>query len=116
MNDGGMDVSEDGGLTWTNRSNGLAATMFYDVDVAASDVRQYGGGAQDNGTITTNARADQFFGLAAMAAGWCTIPRSYAYVGNVAIHGPGAFRSSSMQEVTLSLTEGEMRAASGWCT
>jgi hypothetical protein len=61
MNDGGMDVSEDGGLTWTNHSNGLAATMFYDVDVA-SDVRQYGGGAQDNSTvITTNAWADQFF-------------------------------------------------------
>src|SRR5262249_35599151 len=44
MNDGGMDRSEDGGRTWTNRSNGLAATMFYDIDVAQSDPRLYGGG------------------------------------------------------------------------
>ena len=27
---GGMDVSEDGGRNWSNRSNGLAVTMFYD--------------------------------------------------------------------------------------
>jgi len=52
-NDGGMDTSSDGGKTWANRSNGLAATMFYDIDVAQSDGQQYGGGAQDNGTITT---------------------------------------------------------------
>ena len=35
-NDGGMDLSPDGGA-WTNRSNGLAVTMFYDADVAQSD-------------------------------------------------------------------------------
>ncbi|HEY1338818.1 MAG TPA: hypothetical protein VGF59_14985 [Bryobacteraceae bacterium] len=52
-NDGGMDVSKDGGLNWANRSNGLAATMFYDIDVAPSDARNYGGGAQDNGTVVT---------------------------------------------------------------
>jgi photosystem II stability/assembly factor-like uncharacterized protein len=55
MNDGGMDVSFDGGLKWTNRSNGLAVTMFYDVDVAQSDGRTFGGGAQDNGTVATLA-------------------------------------------------------------
>jgi photosystem II stability/assembly factor-like uncharacterized protein len=33
-NDGGLDVSEDGGKNWTNRSSGLAVTMFYDIDVA----------------------------------------------------------------------------------
>ena len=36
-NDGGMDMSEDGGVTWSNRSSGIAATMFYDIDVAQSD-------------------------------------------------------------------------------
>jgi photosystem II stability/assembly factor-like uncharacterized protein len=55
MNDGGMDVSMDGGLTWTNRSNGLAVSMFYDVDVAQSDGRMFGGGLQDNGTNVTLA-------------------------------------------------------------
>ena len=112
MNDGGMDVSEDGGLTWTNRSNGLAATMFYDVDVAASDVRQYGGGAQDNGTvITTDARADQFFEKFGGDGGWMvydpTDPThmwvTWQFMGLV------HFRGNSMQEVTLSLTEAEMR-------
>ena len=44
MNDGGMDVSMDGGVTWVNRSNGLAVSMFYDVDVAQSDGRIFGGG------------------------------------------------------------------------
>jgi len=55
MNDGGMDVSTDGGLTWENRSNGLAVSMFYDVDVAQSDGRMFGGGLQDNGTNVTLA-------------------------------------------------------------
>lgn len=55
MNDGGMDVSLNGGLTWENRSNGLAVSMFYDVDVAQSDGRMFGGGLQDNGTNVTLA-------------------------------------------------------------
>ena len=52
-NDGGLDVSEDGGRKWNNRSEGLAITMFYDLDVAPSDGRFFGGGAQDNGTVIT---------------------------------------------------------------
>lgn len=74
MNDGGMDVSEDGGKTWKNRSNGLACTMFYDVDVAQSDGRTYGGGAQDNGTvITTNGQPDAFFEIDGGDGGWMLI-------------------------------------------
>ncbi|MDX6447281.1 MAG: hypothetical protein QOH71_4355 [Blastocatellia bacterium] len=52
-NDGGLDVSEDGGNNWKNCSNGLAVTMFYDLDVAQSNGLYYGGGSQDNGTIIT---------------------------------------------------------------
>ena len=79
-NDGGMDFSEDGGLTWSNRSNGLAITMFYDADVAQSDARNFGGGTQDNGTnITTAGRPDDPSKFsAAMAAGWCSIRRMRA--------------------------------------
>jgi photosystem II stability/assembly factor-like uncharacterized protein len=70
-NDGGLDVSEDGGLTWTNRSNGLAVTMFYDVDVAQSDGKNVGGGAQDNGTlVTTNGERDAYFELLGGDGGW----------------------------------------------
>jgi hypothetical protein len=70
-NDGGLDVSDDGGITWTNRSNGLAITMYYDVDVAQSDGRHFGGGAQDNGTlVTTRGRADDHFEILGGDGGW----------------------------------------------
>ena len=73
-NDGGLDVSVDGGNRWENRSNGLATNMFYDVDVAQTDVRFFGGGAQDNGTIvTTDGRADTFFEIDGGDGGWIVI-------------------------------------------
>jgi photosystem II stability/assembly factor-like uncharacterized protein len=60
-NDGGMDVSEDGGLHWKNRSDGLSITMFYDLDVAPSNGLYFGGGAQDNGTVVTKTGAGSTF-------------------------------------------------------
>jgi len=63
-NDGGLDVSEDRGHSWRNRSNGLAVTMFYNMDVAQSDARVYGGGAQDNGTVITLKGGGDDFGEA----------------------------------------------------
>jgi photosystem II stability/assembly factor-like uncharacterized protein len=73
-NDGGVDVSEDGGRNWANRSNGLAVTMFYDVDVAQSDARVYGGGAQDNGTLVTQTgNAGDFFELLGGDGGWMVV-------------------------------------------
>src|SRR6185369_14524367 len=61
-NDGGVDTSEDAGGTWANRSNGLAVTMFYDIDIAQTEPRAFGGGAQDNGTvITTKGDKGSFF-------------------------------------------------------
>jgi photosystem II stability/assembly factor-like uncharacterized protein len=60
-NDGGFDVSEDGGYHWENRSNGLAITMFYDLDMAPSNAKVFGGGAQDNGTVVTKDGADDTF-------------------------------------------------------
>jgi photosystem II stability/assembly factor-like uncharacterized protein len=70
-NDGGMDRSEDAGQTWSNRSNGLAATMFYDLDVALSDPKSFGGGAQDNGTnVTTTGSADDHFEILGGDGGW----------------------------------------------
>jgi photosystem II stability/assembly factor-like uncharacterized protein len=73
-NDGGMDVSVDGGNRWENRSNRLATNMFYDVDVAQSDVRFFGGGAQDNGTIvTTDGRPDTYFEIDGGDGGWIVI-------------------------------------------
>lgn len=98
MNDGGMDVSEDGGSTWTNRSSGLATTMFYDVDIAQSDSRVFGGGSQDNGTIiTSNGQPDEFFEIDGGDGGWMIIDPTtrdhlFASVYNVQVD---RFRASS---------------------
>jgi photosystem II stability/assembly factor-like uncharacterized protein len=70
-NDGGLDVSEDGGHNWDNRSNGLSVTMFYDLDVAPSNGLYFGGGAQDNGTVvTTTGAATSFFQIYEGDGGW----------------------------------------------
>jgi photosystem II stability/assembly factor-like uncharacterized protein len=70
-NDGGLDVSEDGGVTWSNRSKGLAVTMYYDLDVAQSDGNNFGGGAQDNGTlVTTDGGSDDHFEILGGDGGW----------------------------------------------
>jgi photosystem II stability/assembly factor-like uncharacterized protein len=70
-NDGGLDCSEDGGYHWKNRSNGLAVTMFYDLDVAPGNGDVFGGGAQDNGTvITKNGAGSSFFQIYEGDGGW----------------------------------------------
>jgi len=50
-NDGGVSVTRDGGSTWEERARGMVSTMFYNVAVAPSDGRIFGGGTQDNGTL-----------------------------------------------------------------
>lgn len=111
MNDGGMDVSADGGFTWTNRSSGLAATMLYDVDVA-SDPANYGGGAQDNGTVvTTSGRAHQFFEKFGGDGGWMVYDPTnsqhmwvtYQFMGLVRFYG------DQLKEFALPLTDEELR-------
>jgi photosystem II stability/assembly factor-like uncharacterized protein len=73
-NDGGLDVSDDGGQVWRNRSDGLAVTMFYDVDIAQSDARVLGGGAQDNGTVVTKTgEVHEFFELLGGDGGWMVV-------------------------------------------
>jgi photosystem II stability/assembly factor-like uncharacterized protein len=70
-NDGGLDVSENGGTSWSNRSSGLAVTMFYDMDVAQTDPLVFGGGAQDNGTVATrHGLANDFVSIDSGDGGW----------------------------------------------
>ena len=73
-NDGGLDVSDDGGRTWTNRSNGLAITLYYGIAVAASDSSVFGGGTQGTGTcLTQNGRPDQHVEVLGGDGGWMAI-------------------------------------------
>ena len=102
-NDGGVDLSDDMGATWQNRSNGLAVTMFYDVDVAQTDARVFGGGAQDNGTLVTNAGgAAGFFELLGGDGGWMVIdPRDAGHVfASYQFGGMFRFRNGDWREVT----------------
>jgi photosystem II stability/assembly factor-like uncharacterized protein len=74
LNDGGLDISSDGGTSWANRSNGLATNMFYDLTVAQSDGLMIAGGAQDNGTLATlDGKADSYFELTGGDGGWVII-------------------------------------------
>jgi photosystem II stability/assembly factor-like uncharacterized protein len=100
MNDGGMDMSMDGGLTWENRSSGLAVSMFYDVDVAQSDGRIFGGGLQDNGTnITVTGKADDFKEITGGDGGWMIIDP----------HNPGHLYTTSQN-----MTVNRFRNSDGW--
>ncbi|MFN0184270.1 MAG: WD40/YVTN/BNR-like repeat-containing protein [Aquabacterium sp.] len=73
-NDGGMDASDDGGRHWANRSRGIAAVMYYDLDIAQTDARRFGGGAQDNGTlVTTTGGAGDHWELNGGDGGWMLI-------------------------------------------
>lgn len=73
-NDGGIDLSDDSGQNWTNRSDDLAVTMYYDLEVAQSDSNMYGGGCQDNGTnITTSGGTNDHFMISGGDGGWISI-------------------------------------------
>lgn len=56
--DGGVSVSENGGDDWEDRSTGMVTTMFYDIDVAPSNSRVFGGGAQDTGSVISGVLPD----------------------------------------------------------
>jgi photosystem II stability/assembly factor-like uncharacterized protein len=73
-NDGGIFRSDDGGDSWHDLNHGLRATMFYDLDVAPSDGRVYGGGSQDNGVlIHTGGDASGSFQQALIGDGGWTV-------------------------------------------
>lgn len=102
-NDGGLDCSEDGGRNWSNRSAGLAVTMYYDVDIAQTDARVYGGGAQDNGTlITTTGAVDDAFELLGGDGGWMVVdPKDAGHiVASYQYGGMYRFRGGGFRKVT----------------
>ena len=102
-NDGGLDVSEDAGRTWGNRSRGLAVTMYYDLDVAQSDVRVFGGGAQDNGTlITTTGASDDAFELLGGDGGWMVVdPKDAGHiVASYQFGGMYRFRNGGSRKIS----------------
>ncbi|MGB8510075.1 MAG: hypothetical protein WCD76_16975 [Pyrinomonadaceae bacterium] len=114
-NDGGMDVSDDGGRTWSNRSNGLSVTMFYDMDIAQTNGLVFGGGAQDNGTvITIDGASSSFFELLGGDGGWLVFdPKNaghvYASYYNLNIF---RFRGGTSADVSPPATKSEK--ASVW--
>ncbi|MBK8944144.1 MAG: T9SS type A sorting domain-containing protein [Ignavibacteriae bacterium] len=53
-NDGGINISQDGGITWSNPVQ-LPTTQFYEIGLDKNNPKTFLGGTQDNGTIITNS-------------------------------------------------------------
>ncbi|MCX6317305.1 MAG: sialidase family protein [Bacteroidetes bacterium] len=61
--DGGVAVSSDNGVTWTDRSNGLQCSQYYKMNGFEGTENLYIGGLQDNGThYTTNGNQMTYAG------------------------------------------------------
>jgi Uncharacterized protein related to plant photosystem II stability/assembly factor len=116
-NDGGLDVSEDGGVTWKNRSKGLAVTMYYDMDVAQSDARHFGGGTQDNGTLeTVRGRSDDHREILDGDGGWMVYDpgdatHKYASFYNMGI---SRWRAGRKRKADVSPKVSKVEAKSVW--
>lgn len=52
--DGGLYKTDDNGINWTDIEN-IPVTQFYHIAVDPLNIGVYGGGAQDNGTMTGNS-------------------------------------------------------------
>ena len=112
-NDGGMDVSQDEGVSWKNSSSDLAVTMYYDMDVSAPDAGLYGGGTQDNGTlITTTGRIDDHYELLGGDGGWIVFDPNdtrhfYASSQNMSL---SRWRDGQATDVSPPVDESEARS------
>jgi photosystem II stability/assembly factor-like uncharacterized protein len=58
-NDGGINISYDGGVTWSPPAY-LPITQFYEIGLDASNPQHYYGGTQDNNTIRTRYGVDNW--------------------------------------------------------
>jgi hypothetical protein len=110
-----MDVSEDCGKTWQNRSNGLAATMFYDMDVAQDDGRNFGGGAQDNGTVVTaTGSAQEYFMVLGGDGGWMVYDPQNARHVYASFYNMGIFRFANGEWTDVSPPAGDQEKQAVW--
>ncbi|MEM9001795.1 MAG: thrombospondin type 3 repeat-containing protein [Bacteroidota bacterium] len=55
--DGGLFVTDDGGTTFTDYSDGLAVTQFYRIGIAKNNASKIVGGTQDNSGFVFNNNA-----------------------------------------------------------
>src|SRR5215831_5971976 len=114
-NDGGLDVSDDGGLTWKNRSKGLAVTMYYDMDVAQSDGGCFGGGAQDNGTLVTTAgRSNDHHEVLDGDGGWMIYDPGDATHFYASCYNMGIYRWRNGRKRNVSPPAGQDETDSVW--
>ena len=114
-NDGGLDVSENGGRTWKNRSKGLAVTMYYDMDAAQSDGRCFGGGAQDNGTLVTTAgRSNDHHEVLGGDGGWMIYDPGDATHFYASYYNMGIYRWRNGRKRNVSPPAGQDETDSVW--
>lgn len=114
-NDGGMDRSDNGGTAWKNCSNGLAVTMYYDLDVAPSDPRTFGGGTQDNGTnLTVTGSASDHFEILGGDGGWMVYHPSNASTVYASYYNMNIYRFSAGGYADVSPPADENEKGSVW--
>ncbi len=52
--DGGLYVSEDNGITFTDKTNGMSITQFYRISIGKNNASKIAGGTQDNSGFVYN--------------------------------------------------------------
>jgi ligand-binding sensor domain-containing protein len=85
--------------------------MYYDMDIAQTDARVFGGGAQDNGTLATNTgNAHEFFELLGGDGGWIAIdPRDAGHIfASFQFGGMYRFRNGGFRKVTPPFRDEDM--------
>jgi photosystem II stability/assembly factor-like uncharacterized protein len=114
-NDGGMDMSDDGGINWQNRSVGLGCTMYYDLDVAPSDPLSFGGGAQDNGTVVTRTGgSNDHFEILGGDGGWMVYHPTKANQVYASYYNMNIFRFRGSQSKDVSPPASESEKGNVW--
>jgi photosystem II stability/assembly factor-like uncharacterized protein len=107
-NDGGVSISRDGGRTWNERSRRMVTTMFYDLDVAPSNGKIFGGGTQDNGTVLAGVDAmpeGDFVSAIGGDGAWTAFDPSDAEL---------AFASSSGFDIRRHIRDQPWKDLAGW--
>jgi photosystem II stability/assembly factor-like uncharacterized protein len=124
-NDGGLNISEDGGATWS-KIRGLPITQFYEIEIDNRSPEQIYGGTQDNETVMTKTgdpddweRLEMPIGLGAGGDGFY-VKVTYEPAGHKAIYAESQFGSlfksfagDEFRKITPDIAAGERR---NWST
>lgn len=97
-NDGGINISADGGLSWSNRAQ-IAVTQFYEIGLDYKNPQRLYGGTQDNNTVRT---------LSGKTNDWQSIIGGDGFYVSVDYNDPNYIYAESQNGYLLRTTDGGM--------